>query len=90
MSFVFLREKEEKKEKLFICENTRLVYDRNRYDPDNSPLMIYVPSREMLFKMMKACIDVDSIYELWIYDDEEKGTTPLASEIYDDDQHQIA
>ena len=48
-------------------------------------MMVYVPSREMLFKMMKACIDVETIYELWIYDDLEKDNTPLASEIYDED-----
>ena len=30
-----------------------------------SPLLRYIPSRLMMFKIMRACIDVDEIEDLW-------------------------
>lgn len=43
-----------------------LVYQRKRYDPCRSINSVYIPSRELLFKMMKACISCDLKEDLWI------------------------
>jgi len=47
---------------VMIVESTTkikdLVYDRSRYKEGKMPDFIYIPSSEMMFKMMKACISV--------------------------------
>ena len=43
-----------------------LVYATSRYKPGEPPQVVYVPRREMMFKMMRACIDVKEIEDLWI------------------------
>lgn len=35
---------------------TDLVYNLNRYQHDHSPMIIYIPSKAILFKMMRACV----------------------------------
>jgi len=44
-----------------------LIYSFDRYSADISPTGVYFPSRALLFKMMKACIDCEAIAELWVY-----------------------
>jgi hypothetical protein len=43
-----------------------LAYERKRYIQDNSPYCIYLPSKEIMFKLMRACIKCEEISELWI------------------------
>jgi hypothetical protein len=45
----------------------RLVYDQSRYTADSSPSLICIPSRKMMITMMRACIEVENVNELWIY-----------------------
>ena len=54
-----------------LCD---LVYPVPRYHDDRSPMCLYIPSPLMLFKLMRACIGVEKITELWIYNQ------PAASE----------
>ena len=42
-----------------------LVYMRNRYVYDVVPNAYFIPSKRMLWKLMRACIDVDHPCELW-------------------------
>ena len=46
-----------------------LVYQAQRYIEDCSPMCVYIPSNEVLFKMMRACIGCDNVEDLWIYHD---------------------
>jgi len=55
-------EKEEKannvKGKLPDKGNVPNVYPMKRYLKDQSPLCLYIPNRDILFKIMRGCIDV--------------------------------
>ena len=44
-----------------------LVYDQKIYQYDYCPLIIFIPSKLVLVKMMRACIGVDKKENLWIY-----------------------
>ena len=44
----------------------KLVYDPSRYVADASPSLIYIPSRKMMMTMMRACIQVANLSELWV------------------------
>ena len=44
-----------------------LCYAETRLIPKRCPTVIYVPSKEMMFKMMRACIGVKKKEDLWIY-----------------------
>ena len=43
-----------------------LVYDPIRFREGTPPFVVYIPRAEMLFKMMRACIDVTDTRELWL------------------------
>lgn len=42
-----------------------LVYAAHKYQEDDSPNTLYFPSKLLLFKIMKACIDVEEEKDLW-------------------------
>ena len=42
-----------------------MVYSTSRYKSDQSPKCIYFPSRYIMFKMMRACVDVTKKEDLW-------------------------
>ena len=44
---------------------TDLVYKRDRYFAEHSPLHIYIPRKEIMFKLMRACVAVQTPEELW-------------------------
>jgi len=44
---------------LIPTSNNDLVYRSQRYVKGNSPNSIYFPSKMVLFKIMRACIDVN-------------------------------
>ena len=50
-----------KNTKLMPFERRSLVYNENRYRPDQNPLSIYVPSKRVLITMMRACMGVDKV-----------------------------
>ena len=41
------------------------VYHRSRFVDGNSPKCIYFPSRFVMFKLMRACIEVYACEDLW-------------------------
>jgi len=41
------------------------VYAESRYINGFGPYCLYIPRRELMFKLMRACIDVKSEDELW-------------------------
>lgn len=45
---------------------TDRVYPESRYTPGNSPYCIYIPNKEVMLKLMRACIKVKKIEDLWI------------------------
>ena len=44
-----------------------LVYPSCRYQYDNSPYMLYIPNRLLMFKLMRSCINAKKVEDLWIY-----------------------
>ena len=46
-----------------------LIYNRKRNCEDFSPMCVYIPSRDLIFKMMRACIGCEKIEDLWIYNE---------------------
>ena len=47
----------------------RLCYQVNRFEEESSPMCVYIPNKKVLFKMMKACIGVEDVEDLWIYNE---------------------
>ena len=45
---------------------TDRIYPDSRYTPGNSPYCIYIPCKEVMLKLMRACIKVKNSEELWI------------------------
>ena len=43
------------------------VYPKSRYISQNSPNCIYIPSKEIMLKLMRACIKVSKPEELWLF-----------------------
>ena len=43
------------------------VYPDSRYVEGDSPNCIYIPNKEIMFKMMRACITVKDPFALWNY-----------------------
>ena len=43
-----------------------LVYAQSRYIQGFSPYCIYIPRREIMFKLMRACIAVSDPSDLWM------------------------
>jgi len=41
------------------------VYQKSRYVPENSPSVIYIPTRVVMIKMMRACLGVTDPSQLW-------------------------
>jgi hypothetical protein len=43
-----------------------LVYSKSRYYYEQqSPRCIYIPTRQLMLKLMRACVDVKSEADLW-------------------------
>lgn len=47
-------------------------------------MCVYIPSNEILFKLMKACIGCDKIEDLWIFN---KKYDDIKSDCHDEDHH---
>jgi len=41
------------------------VYADTRYVYGNSPYCLYIPNRDIMFKLMRACVKVEDAEELW-------------------------
>jgi len=46
------------------------VYPDFKYVEELSPSCLYIPNKEIMFKMMRACIKVRSAAEVWVLNDE--------------------
>ena len=42
-----------------------LVYAKSRYMAEHSPYQVYIPRSEMMIKLMRACVGVTKIEDLW-------------------------
>ena len=52
-----------------MCIPTKVddwVYPESRYVEGLSPFVIYIPKKEIMLKMMRACIEVKKPEDLWI------------------------
>ena len=63
-------EKENTKEQALLenqenSDSTILIYERERYFEKESPKPIYIPSRKLMLKIMRACIGVHDEKDLW-------------------------
>lgn len=47
-----------------------MVYPKSRYFDEYSPMIIYIPSKPMMVKIMRACMGCQSPADLWINNDE--------------------
>ena len=50
----------------FLRDREALVYPPSRIVTEYSPLVIFIPNRVVLVKMMRACLGVQTEEELWI------------------------
>lgn len=50
----------------FLVDRTALVYEEARYHEEYSPSAVWIPSKLVLIKLMRACIGVDKPENLWI------------------------
>ena len=48
------------------CRVGDRVYPDSRYSDGNSPYCIYIPCKEVMLKLMRACIKVKTPEDLWI------------------------
>lgn len=44
-----------------------LVYHESRYREEFSPYVVYIPTDDIMFKLMRACLGCSKIEDLWIY-----------------------
>ena len=44
-----------------------MVYPKERYNEGNSPYTIYIPSKDIMFKLMRACIHAEDPTDLWFW-----------------------
>lgn len=51
-----------------IIHQGHLVYHESRYEYNSPPVIIYIPSKLVMIKMMRACIGVDKKELLWVFD----------------------
>jgi len=48
-----------------------LVYHPSRYDPHYAPYVVYLPTDEVMFKMMRACLRCQEAQDLWVVPEED-------------------
>lgn len=53
-----------------FCKNlledvNSLVYHRQRFTVDHSPVQIFIPRKELMLKMIRACVGVKMESKLW-------------------------
>ena len=53
------------------------VYPDSRYTEGNSPFCIYIPCKEVMLKLMRACIKVTEPDNLWILKCKEKARVKI-------------
>lgn len=51
----------------FLRDKKELVYHKTRFVPDYSPPVVFIPNKIVMAKLMRACLGVTEIEELWIY-----------------------
>ena len=44
-----------------------LMYAEERYTSEYSPSCIYIPNKEIMLKLMRACIEVNHVKDIWFY-----------------------
>jgi len=42
------------------------VYPKSKYFEESNPFCLYIPNKEIMFKMIRACIKVTEPEDLWI------------------------
>ena len=47
----------------------KLIYFKQRYS-ENSPMTVYIPTKDIMFKMMRACLGCQNIEDLWIFNED--------------------
>ena len=47
-------------------DHQTLVYPEERLSGPNSPMVIYIPNKAVMFKIMRACIGKKSKEDLWV------------------------
>ena len=55
------------------------VYNPVRFHGGKIPYLVYIPRAELMFKIMRACLGVTQIDQLWIYNDS-NGNNLLAAQ----------
>ena len=50
----------------FAEKPSDLVYDKSRYIQNYGPNVIYIPSKAIMFKLMRSCIKCEDSLDLWV------------------------
>ena len=52
-------------EEKMVTEVGQNVYGETRYIKGFSPYCIYIPTKDVMFKLMRACVGVKHVEDLW-------------------------
>ena len=52
--------------KKVLNDSSHFMYPEERTVGVDSPMMIYFPNKALMFKIMRACIGINKIEDLWI------------------------
>ena len=51
----------------FLMDRDTPVYHESRYNSQSSPIAVWIPSKLVLIKMMRACMGCENEEDLWIF-----------------------
>ena len=73
MFFNDIKLKQESSSEISIHDDdlAKNIYAEVRYNENYSPICIYLPSNDLLFKMMRAAIGIEDIKDLWFWSGQE-------------------
>ena len=49
------------------------IYSSDKITGGESPMMMYIPNKLIMFKLMRSCIDVVEHFDLWVIEQEQEG-----------------
>lgn len=48
-------------------EEINLIYCKERYTKEYSPMTVYIPTKDIMFKLMRGCLGCQNVEDLWIF-----------------------
>ena len=61
----FAKKLSEPKSKPVLADVADFIYPMSKFDLAESPKVIYIPSVELMFKLMRSCVNIDKVDEIY-------------------------